>query len=195
LFFVLKSIDHGVEARRKAQDEKFAQIEARCQAEEAPILADLAAVGWNIRSVWRLVDGSARGDAIPVLLKHLLLPYSDRIREGIARALAVRQARYAWPTLVEEYRKAPIGRGIRGPGETEEFRLTTKDGLACAVAAAATEDVMDDLVVLAKDRTLGQSRVLLLSALKKSKAKIAKEALKELASDPDLTREISSWKR
>jgi hypothetical protein len=109
--------------------------------------------------------------------------------------LAVSEARGAWSTLVEEYRKAPAGIGIRGPGETKEFRLGTKDGLACALAAAATEDEMDDLVALAKDHSLGRSRLLLLWALKKSKSDVAKAALKELASDPDLKNEIASWRR
>ena len=152
--------------------------------------------GWLAgRSVWDLVNTSANyAEAIPVLLRHLLLPYSDRTREGIARALAVPTARTAWPTLVEEYRKAPMGMGPRAPGEAEELRLGAKDGLACALAATATEDVMPELVALAKDPSHGPSRCLFLSALKRSKSDMARAALKELASDPDLKKEIASWR-
>jgi len=183
-------------ARQEAQERELAARSARLRAEAEPLLKDLSAVGWQVDSVWDLVNTSANYmEAIPVLLKHLLLPYSDRTREGIARALAVPPARAAWPALVEEYRKAPMGVGVKAPGETKEFRLGAKDGLACAVAATATEGVMEDLVELAKDRTLGSSRVLLLSVLKKSKSNVARVALKELASDPDLEKEIASWKR
>lgn len=183
-------------ARREAQDKELAERSARLRVEQAPLLADLGAVGLKVESVWDLVNTSAHyAEAVPVLLKHLLLPYSDRTREGIARSLAVPEARGAWSTLVEEYRKAPSGIGIKGPGETKEGRLGTKDGLACALAATATEKVMDQLVALAKDRTLGISRVLLLSVLKKSKSATAKEAIKELVSDPDLKKEITSWRR
>jgi hypothetical protein len=183
-------------ARREAQQKELAERSARLRVEAEPLLADLDAVGWKVESVWDLVNTSAiYAEAIPVLLKHLVLPYSDRTREGIARALAVPDARGAWSTLAEEYQKAPQGVGAIAPGETKEFRLGTKDGLACALAATATEEVMDELVALAKDRTHGSSRVLLLSALRKSKSSVAKEALSELASDPDLKKEIASWRR
>ncbi len=180
-------------ARREAQEKVHAARSARLRAEEEALLKDLSAVGWQVDSVWDLVNTSANyAEAIPVLLRHLLLPYSDRTREGIARALAVPTARTAWPTLVEEYRKAPMGMGPIAPGEAEELRLGAKDGLACALAATATEDVMPELVALAKDPSHGPSRCLFLSALKRSKSDMARAALKELASDPDLKKEIAS---
>lgn len=48
-----------------------------------------------------------------------------------------------------------------------------------------------------KDRSLGESRVLLLSALKRIRNKnlLAKEVIKELARDPDLEEEIASWRQ
>jgi len=74
-------------------------------------LAELREVGLDVKSVWDLINAPARYEqAIPVLLQHLRLPYSDRIREGIARALAVPDARHAWPTLVAEFKNAPMGK-------------------------------------------------------------------------------------
>jgi hypothetical protein len=73
--------------------------------------------------------------------------------------------------------------------------LGAKSGLAVALAATATEDVMDRLIDLAKDRSHGSSRLLLLKALRRSKSTVAKRAIEELASDPDLAKEIASWKR
>jgi hypothetical protein len=49
-------------------------------------------------------------------------------REGTTRTLAVPDAREAWPTLVAECRKAPIGFDKR-------IRLSAKSGLAAALSA------------------------------------------------------------
>ncbi len=127
------------------------------------------------------------------------MPYSDVTRETIARSLAVPEpeVQKAWPLLIEEYRKAPMGWGIKAPGDTKEYRLGAKDGLACALSAAVTDETLPELIALAKDRTQGESRVLLLSALKKRRNKnpLAKQAIEELASDPDLEKEIASWRK
>jgi hypothetical protein len=152
-------------------------------------------ISWDIDSIWNLVNTSKKyPEVVPILLKHLILPYSDRTREGLARSLAVPEAREAWPTLVAEYRKAPMGVGIIAPGDTKELKLGYKDGLACALSAIVTDATLGELIEIAKDREQGPSRVLLLSALKKSKSTTAKQALKDLATDPDLKVEITSWK-
>ena len=182
----------------KARQKERMERSARLRVEEEPILVDLRAIGWNVESVWDLVNTSTGySEAIPILLKHLLLPYSDRTREGIARAVAVPEpaVRKAWPMLVEAYCNAYFGLGIIAPGDTKEYRLGTKDGLACALSIAVTDETMEELIGIAKDRSHGESRVLLLSALKKSKSALANKALEELASDPDLAKEIASWRK
>lgn len=169
---------------------------ARLKVEEAPILRDLREVGLDVGSLWDFVNVSYKyPEAIPVLLKHLTLPYSDRTREGIARSLAVPELRThsAWPILVEQYRIAPMGKGIVAPGDKKEYRLGARDGLACALSVAVTDETLSELIALAKDRTNGDSRVLLLPALRSSKSVLAKQALKELADDPELAKEIASW--
>ena len=175
--------------RRKEKERRLAERSARLQAEQEPILAELRGVGWYVKSVWDLVNTATKyEEAIPILIKHLLLPYSDVTRGGIARALAIREARFAWAILVDQFCNEPLP-AAEGQG------LGAKDGLAVALAATATDAVMDELVMLAKDRSHGESRLLLLPALKKSKTLAAKQALDELAFDPDLMKEIASWKR
>jgi hypothetical protein len=164
--------------------------------EETPILNDLKSVGIDVGSVWELVNRSdPYPEAIRVLLKHLLLPYEDRTREGIARALAASEPDVinAWPLLLDQYRRAPIGKGIKAPGETELFDLGAKDGLACALPAAVTDSTLEQMIALLKDPQQGSSRILMLSSLRYSKNPLAFQALQELVFDPELTEEILSW--
>lgn len=176
-------------AKQKERDVALAERVAQHRAEQAPIVAELLEAGIDLLFLPDLIMRSAPyPTAIPILLKHLLLPYSDVTRETLARILAVPDARSAWPILASEYRKTPMG-------EENGIRLGAKSGLAVALAATATEDVMDRLIDLAKDRSHGSSRLLLLKALRRSKSTVAKRAIEELASDPDLAKEIASWKR
>ncbi|GAC1677015.1 MAG: hypothetical protein NVS9B2_27830 [Steroidobacteraceae bacterium] len=185
-------------AQRAAREKERAESIARIRAEAAPLLAELQAVGLKIQSVGDLVGMSERYErAIPVLLKHLLLPYSDVVKSTIARSLAVPEpeVRKAWPILVEEYRKAPVGWGIKAPGDTKELKLGAKDGLACALAVAVTDATLDGLIDLIKDPSHGESRILLLAPLRKSKNPLAKQTLDEVATDPVFQKEIASWRK
>lgn len=65
-----------------------------------------------------------------------------------------------------------------------------KDGLAAAIAAAADDKVIGDVIDLARDARHGSSRLLLLSALERSADPRARAALMDLGTDPDLTQEI-----
>jgi len=173
-------------ARRKAvREEELARREAESRKEQATLLRALAAVGVNVSTVWDLVNTSASYTvALPILLDHLNRPYSDGIREGIARALAVRATRpIGWSVLVEQFEK------------TEPSNTRVKDGLAVALAEASDDSVLGELIDLAKEKRHGDSRVLLLSGIKRSRRPEAKEAIRELAADPALSKEIHSWKR
>jgi hypothetical protein len=184
----------------KAREQDRLERVARMREKQAPLLAELQSVGLKIQAVSDLINTSERYErGIPVLLKHLLMPYSDVTKETIARALArpERMVQEAWPILVDEYRKAPMGCGIRGPGDAKAFHFGAKDGLACALSAAVTDETLPELIALAKDHTQGESRVLLLSALKRRRNKnpLAKQAIDELTNDPELVREIASWRK
>ena len=170
--------------RQNAERErKWAAIEARGRVEEAHLLGDLRVVGWDLNSVWDfLKTREPYPEALPVLLKHLARDYSDGTRDGIARALAVRAARYAWPELIAHWRAAPEG-------------SRTKDGLAVAVANAATPRDIEALIDLACDTSLGSSRIFLLRPLMRSRNPKAREALEALADDPQLEKEIAAWKK
>lgn len=169
--------DQVYQAEIKRQDEELERKAAEWRQAEAPLVEELRGAGFEVESAWDLVNTSTPYPAaLPILLEHLGRPYPDRVREGIARALAVRDARFGWVTLVRLYRAEPVGSDAQG-------------GLAVALAAASDDDVIDELISLARDPAHGESRILLLRGLKRSRAPQARAALEELSGDPVLGQE------
>jgi hypothetical protein len=81
-------------AQDAAREAKRQAAEAQFRIEEGSIIVDLAKAGFTVGSVWDLVNtGASYPAAIPVLLEHLKRQYHNRIRNGIIRALTVREAR------------------------------------------------------------------------------------------------------
>jgi hypothetical protein len=174
--------------RRKSHDDAIAERASRRRIEEQPILEDLRRVGFEVQSVWDLVNTSTSyTTAIQVLLVHLLRPYSEEVREGIARTLAVRDAAFAWPILVKEYLKAV--------DDAERPHSGSKVGLAVALGAIATAQHLDELIALVTDKNNGNTRIYVLPALRRSKSVKARETISALTMDPYLKTEIGSWKR
>jgi hypothetical protein len=171
--------------RRAEQDRAFAELEARLKAAEMPLVRDLAKIGIEVESVYDLVNTASSYDkAIPVLLDHLRRPYPDAIREGIARALAVRATKQiGWQILIDEY------------CSTDLAHPRVKDGLAIALSEASDDSVIPLLIDLAKDKRHGDSRILLLLGIKRSRLPKAKQAITELSDDPVFAKEIRSWGR
>jgi hypothetical protein len=165
-------------AQRQEREEAFRRRHEELRQAQAPLVQALAEVGLEVESVWDLVNRPTRHypEAVPVLLDHLQRPYPDPIREGIARALTVADARPHWKTLTRLYR--------------EEHGRRTKDGLAVAISGIATDEVIEDVIALARDKRNGTSRVLLLYALERSKDPRAQRALMELGTDPELQKQI-----
>lgn len=181
---------------RRAEERK--QRVERISIEVRPVINDLRSVGVSVTSISDLICTSVPyPSAVPVLLHHLTQPYSDAVKEGIARALAVPHplVQDAWPLLIDEYRRAPSGLGFLTNGDSRQLPLRAKDGLACALAAAVTEKTLGDLIALAKDPTHGPSRLLLLSPLKRRRNRdpMVRRAVEELRKDPELIKEIDSW--
>ena len=161
--------DAMIELQRQ-QDEELQRRAAEWARVEQPLAEELRAAGFAVDSAWDLVNTSVPyPKALPILLEHLERPYPWRVREGIARALAVRDAKFAWGVLLRLFK--------------EEKEKMVKDGLACALAAASDDDVIGDLIDLVRDPTQ-VSRVLLLTAFDRSADPRARTTLMELGADP-----------
>jgi hypothetical protein len=164
-------------AKRARDEEERLKREAEYRRAEAPLVDELRAAGYQVQSAWDLVNTpGSYPKAVPILLAHLPRPYPAAVREGIARALAVREASCGWEVLTRLYR--------------DEHEVRAKDGLAVAIAAAANDELIGDVIALARDTSQGPSRLLLLGALERSADPRARAALMDLGTDPDLTKEV-----
>jgi hypothetical protein len=168
--------------QKKRRDLELEARKAELDLAQAPLLADLLAAGYSMTSVWDLVNTTEKyADAIPVLFVHLQRAYPVPIREGIARALAVPEAKYGWQVILERYRI--------------EQDQRVKAGLAAAIAVLADAKVVDEVIALARDSTHGPSRILLLEALVRSREVRAQATFADLASDPELAVAVAQIQR
>ena len=175
-------------ARIAERDRKSEANAQRHREEVRSLIQELSSVGIEYSTLSDMMNSSdPYKEAIPILFKHPHRPYSGFNRDLIARCLAVPDSRYLWRGLVDLYKEEPNMEG--------EHSNPAKSGLAVAIAAIATDDTLAELISLAHNRHHGSSRLLLLAPIRRSKSALAKDAIKSLASDPALIKEISSWKR
>lgn len=174
--------DPNFVARRNTQEHAFEAKAESLRIAEAPLVSALQVAGFDVSSVWDLVNTSYDyAGAVPVLLSHLERSYPSPIREGIARALGTPRAIDQWAVLRKRYES--------------ERDLRVKDGLAAALSAVADDSVFDSLVELVRDAGNGESRLLLLRAFAKSRAPRARELLRALRRDPFLGAEAEALLR
>ena len=163
-------------AKKETFDAELAERSRRLSEAARPLLADLSAIGCDVESLWTLRTLQPYPDGtIQVLLQHLGTPLPDRVREGIARALAVVEARPAWPELVQAYRN-----------EASAEDTGTREGLAEALMVTASRATADELVEIIQDRRLGPSRILLLRALTRLRLPDRWGLIAQCRQDPDL---------
>jgi hypothetical protein len=93
----LRSDPEWVRENGRRDAEHKAAVEQRreeLRPEQTPLLADLAAVGIKVDSVWDLVNAKwSYLAAIPILSAYLRHVHDPLLREGIARALTVPESR------------------------------------------------------------------------------------------------------
>lgn len=161
-------------ADRAKAERALQEAEAKLREAEAPIIEELNSVGCEVGTVWDLVNSRAPyRSAIPVLLKHLTGPYPDRVREGLARALATPLANQGWTALAHAFEE-----------EQETRPNGVKWALALALGASATSKEVDEVIRWSRDASLGEVRAPLLDALSRCGEQRCLDALTELVDDP-----------
>ncbi|MEM9354275.1 MAG: hypothetical protein AAGA92_14810 [Planctomycetota bacterium] len=117
-------------AQRDARERELAERAAVYAADEADLVAEIRAAGFGIGSVWDLVNNAPHSvlerrftagysAVYPILIRHLTLSHHERVREGIIRALTVKDGG-------EELEQALLA----------QFKKETDDGLKWVLANA-----------------------------------------------------------
>jgi hypothetical protein len=163
-------------ARNAATEARIKQGEEEARKEQAQLLADLMNVGVRVESAWDFVNTAEKYPAaIPVLLRHVALPYSKRVKEGIIRALTVN---YAGPEVLRELIKQFCA-------QTDNSPNSLKWVLGNAISEVATPADAETVIALAMDSSHGDSRDLITQRLPrvvKNKARL-NEVLQHLMRD------------
>jgi hypothetical protein len=166
-------------ARRDLIQKRMAEALA---IEQRPLLADLRKFGLAVSDVWELVNTRENYDSvIPLLADHLTKNYSDKTKNGIARALAVKQAGYLWDLFASEYMVAPLGSGRIYPNASWDLPYGYKSGLANALANTVTNKNLGELIAIMDDDRHGESRLILLRGVKRFRSPAAKAAVERFS--------------
>ncbi len=165
-------------AADKARREKRKKLKQMLDDNQRPIVQDLCSAGYQVKSVYDLVNtNDSYPKAVPILLEHLRRgeAYDSRIREGIARALTVKEAKSSLNELLAAFRRDP-DKSLNG----------AKGALGNAISLLADLAHQREIVELALDRSHGPARWALVDWLGGQQNVVATEALEQLVDDPEI---------
>lgn len=151
------------------------------EKEDQRIAAELRAVGIKVDGVYDLVNSRrSYKEAIPVLVELLPTVQDTRIKEGVVRALAVKEA------VGEDVARAMIREfeAIDPSGPPVEQGL--KWAIANTLSVVARDPVFEEVAALARDQRHGKAREMLAEALARMKDPRAVEVLVELLDDDEV---------
>jgi len=163
-------------ARNAESEARLKQGLEQSRREQVKLLADLKDVGVQVESVWDFVNTADKYPAaIPVLLRHLVVPYSKRIKEGIVRALTVD---YAGPEVLRELIK-------QFQEQSDDSANSLKWVLGNAISEVATPADAETMIELATNPIHGDARDMITQRLPrvvKNKVRLL-EVLQRLVGD------------
>jgi hypothetical protein len=154
-------IDQNVLALRKSEDERICSF--------------LRSIGADVESVFDLVNTRRTyPELIPSLLEILPTVQEIWMREGVVRALTVKEARgSAGPLLIGEFRRKDV---------PDLYRWTVGN----ALSVVATPDMFDELAELIKNVEFGTGRRMLPDALLRADKRRAESVLLDLVEDEEI---------
>jgi HEAT repeat protein len=169
--------DPQFQKKEQGREKRLAALEAMRARNERPLVRELRRIGLEVNSVYDLVNAKkSYPEAIPVLIKHLERPsYDTAIREGIVRALTVKEARgVAEEPLLRAFREAPM---------TTSREKALKWAIGNALGFVATEPYKDEILALLSEKKHGEARSQLARALARFKDPRLDNVLIELTQD------------
>ena len=144
--------------------------------EYSSMIVELADNGIIISNVYDLVNTTeSYPDAVPILLKYLTKVNHDKNKEGIVRALAVKEARgKASPILIAEYNRTP------------KDKMDLRWVIGNTVFTTFTEDDVESILPIVQDKTNGMSRDMFVEALGKTRSAMVENVLISLLDDEEV---------
>ena len=152
------------------------------ESDQHRVASALKEIGIDVDNIWDLINSrSSYPKAIPVLIR-LLSDVSDgKTKEGIVRALSIKDARgVAAPALIDEFKKLDLS----NPNWSS---LGWAIGNALSLVVVPGEDIFEELVQLTRDGRLGAARQMLPESLVRTKDPRAAGVLLDLLSEEELT--------
>lgn len=177
-FIAWLNADPEYRERKRKHKQARAARHQQVQLNAQPVLEDLRKVGFDLYSLWDLVNTSEVYEkALPVLLMHLRHSYMEKNREAIYRALTV-----------------PYGRGLVASHLMDAFEWEDDEWqrwvIGNALSVTATKADADRVAGLLREPKYGDGRDMLVRTLRRvAKPEHAREVLSELVDDPDIGEE------
>jgi hypothetical protein len=145
--------------------------------EEYALISDLEAVGLKVRNTGVLLNTHERyPEAIPVLIKHLVIESNPVMLEVVARCLSIGYAKGsgALDAVIFRYKNYP-----------NDGMNHTKYALANAIESLIEKKNIFEIIPLVLDHAHGPSRIRILNAINKFTTPEGCEALQKLTHDSD----------
>ena len=178
----LKADAEYMRIQRERESERKARMKI-LNDEEKPLVDELKSAGHDVESAWDFVNTNENYyDVLPVLIKHLQLPYLDRNKEGIVRSLIMKEFRgVAGPYVLAELKKfenfnTEIKCSSRSvPQELKKFEKIDRSNLISVFLSAlqclADRSMTADLEAMLDDEKYAPIRDVIEKAIRKSKKK------------------------
>ena len=143
--------------------------------------AELATVGIKVNGVYDLVNSKrSYKEAIPVLVKLLPSVRETRIKEGVVRALAAKEA------IGEDVTRLMIREFKAIDSSAPPSEQALKWAVANTLSVVARDPALEEVATLARDRQHGKAREMLAVALGNMKDPRAVDVLIELLDDDEI---------
>lgn len=163
-------------ARRERQlaDERRQAVE-RYGTAASGVLLDLAAAGFDVKTIGDLRGLGRYSAAVPILGRWLPRVQDADVKEDIVRTLSVPWAKSLAPLLVVEFERAadPTGTGLRW-------------AIGNALEVLASDMISDELIRLATSRRFGRARQMVTVGLAKLRDPRVTGVLMSLLADEDV---------
>lgn len=152
------------------------EFEKELQIEQVQLIQELRKKDIIISNIWDLVNTKGNyKNGFNILIDHLSKPYHNKTKEGIVRALAVKEVpQIVNSILLEEYHKTP------------KDNKTLRWAIGNTIYNTITENYKDKIIDIVKDKTNGISRHMFILALGKIKCTEVENVLIDLLNDEEV---------